>query len=147
LRIQADVAAIFQYINSVLLENLPQSPWRKLKALGDFFQSEDFVGHANTPARSNCQTRLRISNTGRRNFGFDESLVQRRTSANNLVPCRRSNREWPMQCCSLLWSVTYLHTECAMRLNFLLPLSCGALCFELRTWLFARAMPPQCRVG
>jgi hypothetical protein len=48
LRIQADVAAIFQYINSVLLENFPQPPRRKVKALGDFFKSEDLVPHANT---------------------------------------------------------------------------------------------------
>jgi hypothetical protein len=75
LAIQADVAAIFQYINSVLLENFPQSPRRKVKALGDFFKSEDLVPHANTPARSNCQKRLRISNTGCRNFSFDESLM------------------------------------------------------------------------
>jgi hypothetical protein len=75
LRIQAYVAAIFQYINFVFLENFPQSPRRKVKALGDFFESEDLVPHANTPARSDCQTRFRIPNTACRNFKFDEPLM------------------------------------------------------------------------
>jgi hypothetical protein len=46
LRIKPYVAAVFQYINSVSLDNLPQPAGREVKALGDFFQGKNIVRHA-----------------------------------------------------------------------------------------------------